>query len=59
MLFLANIKIDMTKMNPYLGWFWDGTKLTIAVSESGNKAYVGYAITVNQMKASGYECTEE
>lgn len=31
----------------------------IAVSESGNKAYVGYAITVNQMKASGYECTEE
>ena len=32
MLFLANIKIDMTKMIPYLGWFWDGTKLTIAVS---------------------------
>lgn len=32
MLSLAMIKIDMTSMLPYLGWFWEGTKITIGVS---------------------------
>lgn len=31
----------------------------IAIAQSDNESYVGYAITVNQMEASGYECTEE
>ena len=31
----------------------------IVLSESGDKAYIGYALTINQMIAAGYECTEE
>lgn len=32
MLVLANIKIDMSSMIPYLSWFWEGTLLTIGTS---------------------------
>lgn len=32
MLTLANINIDMSSMIPYLSWFWNGTKVTVAIS---------------------------
>lgn len=32
MLSLASIKIDLTKMIPYLDWFWDGTLVTVGIS---------------------------
>ena len=32
MLTLANIKIDMGSMLPYVSWFWEGTLVTIGIS---------------------------